>query len=459
MINPARAFTYLLAYIAILYLRPQEYVPALAEFPLVPVSLLFAAGLWLAAQPKRFEASQHRLMLGLVSGMFVSTLFGAGFSAATNVVTEFGSTLLLFYLVSTSVDSIQRFRQVCIVLTITSLVMAVHGLNQASNEEGIGWTGATMIEGRIRYIGFLNDPNDLAMAFLMALPLALYVANGAASYIVRNAFRATGALSLYGIYLCNSRGGILGVLAMLLMYSSRRYGLLRSLLVAPILVAPILLLAPSRMSEMSADEESAAGRVDAWFEGFEMFRAHPLLGVGKGMFVDYSWLTAHNSFVLAFAELGMYGYFFWLSILAVSATMLAKIIRWSPVGKREVTLEPVLREVDFRLAPTQWATPGTRPVDEAASTRPPWPDIQRAASALSYSMLGSLVAAFFLSRSYVSILYLLIALIVAIYQMARLHWPTFEPVRAVDMLPRLFAMEVGSIVFLWLLTRVLLATS
>ena len=190
-----------------------------------------------------------------------------------------------------------------------------------------------------------------------------------------------------------------------------------------------------------------------------MFRAHPLLGVGKGMFVDYSWLTAHNSFVLAFAELGMYGYFFWLSILAVSATMLAKIIRWSPVGKREVTLEPVLRDVDFRLAPTQWATPGTRPVDEAASTRPPWPDIQRAASALSYSMLGSLVAAFFLSRSYVSILYLLIALIVAIYQMARLHWPTFEPVRAVDMLPRLFAMEVGSIVFLWLLTRVLLATS
>ena len=55
-----------------------------------------------------------------------------------------------------------------------------------------------------------------------------------------------------------------------------------------------------------------------------------------------------------------------------------------------------------------------------------------------------------------SFLFLLVALNVAVYQMARTRWPEFAPVRASAMIGSLFTLEVTSIVFLWILTRVLL---
>ncbi|HRI19168.1 MAG TPA: hypothetical protein PL196_11645, partial [Burkholderiaceae bacterium] len=158
-------------------------------------------------------------------------------------------------------------------------------------------------------------------------------------------------------------------------------------------------------------------------------------------------LTAHNSFVLAIAELGLFGYFFWLSILAVSALMLYRILRSTePAAPTSVPAGTGHSLYEVR-----------RPPPAPAEPPPKWADLQLAALTLACSLAGSLVAAFFLSRSYVLILYLLIALIVAVYQMVRRHWPGFAPVRAVDMLGRLVMLELASIVFLFLLTRVLLS--
>lgn len=450
MLNPGRPFFFLLAYIVVLYIRPQEYVPVLMGTPLVPVLLLSATGFWLVAQAKNFEASQHRLMLCLVVVMFISVLLTGWLAGAIDVVTEFIPTLLLFYVTATSVDTLKKFRDLSIVLTVVSTVIAIHGSEQFASELGIGWTGAKMIEERITYLGFLGDPNDLSMAFLMSLPLTIYVSKVSGSFIVRMACYASAGSVLYGIYLCNSRGSMLGLLGMVAFYAIGRFGWVRSVIVGPLLLIPLLLLAPSRVGEISADEESAAGRIDAWYEGFEMFRAHPLFGVGKGLFTDHHPLTAHNSFVLAIAELGTVGYFFWLAILIVSAVMLMRILR--------------AREPDAPPPPPSMATPGTYGAIQAA---PPvnadmtmsWADLQLAARTLAYSLIGSLVTAFFLSRSYVVFLFLLVAMIVAVYQMARVRWPSFTPVRATDMTGTLVLFDIGSIIFLWLLTRVLLSIS
>ncbi len=447
MLNPARPYFYLLAYIVILYLRPQEYVPALLESPIVPVSLLFAATVWMIGQPRSFEASQHRLIIGLLFAMFMSVLMTGWLTGAMNVLTEFIPTLLLFYIAATSVNSLARFREMGIVLTLVSVVIAYHGIDQVGSEKGIGWTGAQMIEGRITYVGFLNDPNDLSMAFLMTLPFALYLAKISRYVVLRLSWLAAAGAILYAIYLCNSRGSLLAIAAMLFVYGVRNHGWLRSVVVVPLLLVPLLLLAPSRINEISVDEDSAAGRVDAWYEGFELFRSHPIFGVGKGLFVEHNTLTAHNSFVLAIAELGVFGYFFWLSILLVSGLMLYRIL---------VSAEPMESDA---------AAPAGRPAAETSASpstavaRLQWSDLQLAASTLAYSLIGSLVAAFFLSRSYVVILYLLIALIVAVYQMTRIRWPAFAAVRAGDMVGRLIALELGSIVVLWLVTRVLLSIS
>jgi O-antigen ligase len=431
--RPAWPYLLLLAYVVVLYVRPQEYVPALMETPLVPALLASTFLAWLFTYPKQFEASQHRLMLALTGVIFVSDALPDGLGGAIAGTMDFVPTVLLFYVVATSVDSVARFRWLMLAIVGVTGLIALHGIQQDASDDGIGWTGAAMVDGRITYIGFLNDPNDLSMAFLMALPLTIWVALTEKWKLMRWAAWAVVALTLWATYLCNSRGSILGVLAMAVMFAVRRFGWLRSLVVLPVLLVPMLLLAPSRISEMSADEESAEGRIDAWYEAFEMLREHPVFGVGKGLFVDHNYLTAHNSFVLAIAELGIVGYFVWLANLLLTGMMLVRLVKAS-------------------VPPSEDAAPEAGAADES------WATLHGMAVALAYSMLGTLVAAFFLSRSYVNILYLLIATVVSVYGMARARWPDrFDRVWLSDMAGTVFGIEIGSIVFLWVLTRVLLS--
>lgn len=438
MLSPTQPYFYLLAYIVVQFIRPQEYVPAFLETPIVPVLLVFASLFWLVAQKKSFEAPQHRVLLGLLAAIFISVAITGWMMGAVLAVADFLPTMMLFYLIATSVDSIKRFKEMCLVLIGVCCVMALHGVRQAASEDGVGWTGAKMIDGRITYLGFLNDPNDLAMAFVMVLPLTLYLAAASRSFIVRCAYHGAAALILYGIYLCNSRGSLLAIAAMLFAYAVHRYGWVRSLVVAPMLALPLALLAPSRVSNMSADEESAAGRVDAWYEGFQMLRSHPIFGVGKGLFAEHHELTAHNSFVLAFAEIGVVGYFFWLSLIVLSALMLLQLLR--PQGNH--------------FPPAAASVPG-----EADAAEQEWSNWEKMARALTYAFVGTLVAAFFLSRTYSPVIYLVLALVVAAHQGVRSRWPSFSAMTVMEHRGLLLKIEGGSIVGLWLLTRVLLTTS
>lgn len=507
-----RPYFYLLIYIVVLYIRPQEYVDFLLGKPVVPVSLMTAALLWLVAQKKQFDAPQHGLMVGLTVCIFISVLLTGWLTGALNALTDFLPTLLLFYIVATSTTTLKRLQGLSIVMTAVCVVIAWHGMGQVQDEFGVGYTGAEMIDDRITYLGFLNDPNDLSMAFLMVLPLTLYVAQVGRFWLLRMAAYASMGVILYGVFLCNSRGSLLGIAAMLFAYAVRRFGLLRSVIVAPLLLVPLLVLAPSRIGEMAADEESAAGRWDAWFEGFDMLRSRPLFGVGKGLFADHNALTAHNSFVLSFAETGLVGYFFWFSILVLTAWMLVRLmvplepgslpignfdssgtatsthahanaLPWKPDAEpgqaNHLDQLDAARSHVAALAPTPAHTPGPTPKPACTLALPPqpgadvdtnvlavateekisWQDMQIAARMLTYSLIGTMTAAFFLSRSYVVFLYVLFGVIVGMFQMARVRWPDIAPVRLSDTVGRILLMMVGSIVFIWLLTRLLLSLS
>jgi putative inorganic carbon (hco3(-)) transporter len=494
-----RPYFYLLIYIVVLYLRPQEYVDFFIGKPVVPVTLILATLLWMVGQKKRFDAPQHYLMVGLTASIFISVLLTGWLMGALNALTDFLPTLLLFYIVATSTTSLKRLQGLSIVMTAVCVVIALHGMGQIDDEFGVGWTGAEMIDDRITYLGFLNDPNDLSMAFLMVLPLTLYVAQVGRFWLLRMSAYASMAVILYGVFLCNSRGSLLGIAAMLFAYAVRRYGWLRSAIVAPMLLVPLLLLAPSRVSEMSADEESAAGRWDAWFEGFEMLKSHPLFGIGKGLFTDHNGLTAHNSFVLSFAETGLIGYFFWFSVLALTTLMLMRLMSTIepgtlPVGNfaapeaavlpwtadvapgqsnhlhmpmnvaalpQPVLPQPVLPQpaAAASLAPQPQDETNSNALAASAEERLSWHDMQIAARMLTYSLIGTMVAAFFLSRSFVVFLYVLFGLIIGMFQMARTRWPEMPAVRLGDVVGRILLMMLGSMIFLWFLTRLLLSLS
>jgi hypothetical protein len=456
MFSPFQPFLYLLAYLAVLYVRPHEYHPSFQGVPVLPVLLVSAAVFWLLRQAKDLSAPQFRLLPLQMLLMSLSLLLVGWGGGALTVLTEFSPVVILFFMLATSLDGEAKFKAVFGLLVLASGMMSLHGIDQMANE-GVGWTGAKTIDDRITYLGFLNDPNDLAMSMLMSLPMAMYLAGGSTGFLFRWAWRALAALVVYGVFLTNSRGALLALGGILFAYFVWRYGVKRGLMLLPVLGLAMIAAAPGRLANMSADEESAAGRIDAWYEGFQMLRSSPLFGIGKGLFTEHNLLTAHNSFVLALAELGMVGYFVWFSGVLLTLLMLLRVVRhWPADLTRQWPVPPEVMD-SAPAGPVPPRDEDALAAEEALHARfDRWCETQRLARALLYSYVAVLVCCFFLSRTYVVVVYVEMALIVAVYQLARHREPDLAPVRFGDLWKRLLAATLASILLLYTATRMLM---
>lgn len=165
-----------------------------------------------------------------------------------------------------------------------------------------------------------------------------------------------------------------------------------------------------------------------------MFFDKPLFGIGAGGYGDLNEITAHNSFVLVLAELGFVGFTIFLAIVGYSFQMTL-----APMRRGYDIIDDVPPEVPDDAAIMQW----------------------RADRALTFSLLLSLcgffTAAFFLSRAYVVILYVLVAMVVANYTRLRAEYPSL-PVFSLDRdLLRWPIYAMIGVVFIFVMVKVLLA--
>jgi O-antigen ligase len=304
-------------------------------------------------------------------------------------------------------------------------VLAVHGVEQKAN--GIGWTGMPLVQedGRIQYVGIFSDPNDLGLLFVATLPMAMYLSGrGGMLGLARLFWLAIAGLLVYGIYLTNSRGAMLAVGAIIGVWLWLRRGLVIAAVVCGAGLAGMMML-PTRLQELDAGEESAAGRIDAWYVGIHLFTSQPLFGVGAGQFTEHNYLTAHNSFVLALAETGFIGFTIWLGFVVYCFRMMFAIVRYKPVLQ----------------------------TDEEAEL---WSTESKLGMTLLLSLCGLFTAAFFLSRTYVIVLYLLAAVVVAEYAGAQNRFPDLPTFRIGRDVMRLLMTSAVGVVALFVITRVLL---
>ncbi|MEP7041503.1 MAG: O-antigen ligase family protein [Dokdonella sp.] len=417
-------FLFILVYLVLVLVRPQEY-PELVDLnlPLLPVTLFLALVGWLLSK-KNFQAPQYLLICAFLLVMMLSQVANGWAGGAIEQLTHFGPVVASFVVMANAVNTPRRVVIVMAVFVLCSTILAVHGIEQA--ELGIGWTGMPLVEdGRIQYVGIFSDPNDLGLLFAAVIPMAFYLSTrGGWLGLLRLFWLAAAATLMYGVYLTASRGALLAVAAIIGAYIWRRYGRTAALVLGGLGFAAINML-PSRMQDMDASESSAAGRVDAWYEGIQMFMAQPFFGVGSGNFTEHNYLTAHNSFVLVLAEMGFFGFTVWLAFVGYGFMMTRAILRHQPTPEDD---------------------------QDAAA----WKLEQELAATLFVSQCGFYVAAFFLSRSYVILLYLLSALVVGDYASARQRFPSLPVFSLNGQLMRWPMIAAGSIVALYILVRILL---
>jgi len=366
-------------YLVFLYLRPQEFAGGFVGMPVMLVlgSATFAMMLLHSAFTSRSlalkGAPQNILMILFLAAIVLSHLAHLYLHGAVSSGRSFLSTLVMYLLIANLVTTEAKLKATLHIMALLTLVLAVQGIYQ--HFTGVGLAGQTPIEGRIRGIGIFADPNDLALTFLVVLPFLFFCAKEGRGWFVRLYALAAMAVLLYAIYLTNSRGGFLGLAILFVLMLIRSYGVLPGLAGGLVLVAVMFALGPSRLSEINPEEASAYGRIEAWGAGMEMLKTSPLFGVGAGNFLEYHFRTAHNSYVLCAAELGLFGLYLWLLLILVSMRV-------------------------CRFAALEATARGDR-------------EVRLLSDSVFYGFVGFLSAAFFLSRTYNELIYILIGLSVS----------------------------------------------
>ncbi len=399
-------------------IRPQDFHPAFADMPIVPVSLGLCLLVW---------AFHRKNQAGPIGFLVLMFLFVSSFSRAANGWIgggiEWFMSFLPIYLVFCFVTAVsadtRSVRSLMRILALSGAALVVHSLQQ--HYSGFGWTGEIAIQGRVRYIGILNDPNDLGLYLVMMMPFVLHFLRNAGGILSKTFWLVVLAGYLFNMYLTQSRGTMLAAFCILMILVYRRFGKTLSIGMGLAGIAAVQFL-PERVAVISASESSASGRVEAWYSGLQMFESNPLFGVGAGLFTDYHYLTAHNSLLLVIAELGIVGTFVFVAMCGYGLLM---PFRASKFLKDAGTSTEI--ELDRSVANALWL-----------------------------SLLGFCFAGFFLSRSYVVFLFILIGMINGHFNYLRQEFPLLRPFRLGADLFQWGSMTVACVIGLYVVVKVLL---
>jgi len=372
-------FVGLINYLIFLYIRPQEFIPGFVGFPIMLMISAATAGVTVLVMIVRRtslgvgRAPQNWLMLWMFVAMVLSQAVRFNVYALEITLDRFIPTTLMFFLIVALSSTQTKVKITIYLLLIMTVFLAVTGIYQFY--AGVSLGGQEMYEGRIQSIGIFSDPNDLAMALLLVLPLTmLHMFSGNA--FVKAFYFVIFALLSYAVYLTGSRGGTLAYGLLMFLFFSRRWGLAKGLIVGAVMAVVIFAAGPSRMGDISTGEASAAGRIEAWTIALDLFQSYPVFGVGAWQFTEYHFRVVHNSLLQCASELGLFGLFPWIMLFYISIKNLHFISRkCREVGETELGF---------------------------------------LADAVNFALVAYLAAAMFLSRTYTEVPYILLALAAAI---------------------------------------------
>lgn len=315
----------LMLVIGVLFIRPNELIPALGELPIYEFSILAAVA---AALPRlqwqmRVERFKQQPMtvcvLGVLAGIVMSMAMQAYLSGMYYAAEDFLRVIVLYFLLISVVDTPVRFqrlvRWIAIVGSIT-IALSVFDYLGVINIEAI--QHLDMVDGfdnmnlrktimRMRGTGIFHDPNDISM-------LIVFVGILCSSFLLNRELGAVRllwliplAVNVVGLLLTHSRGGLLSAAAATFTLLVSRYG--KRMLIGGGLIGLVgLQVVSGRQAEIDLGDGTAYERILMWREGLTAIMSPDLLfGIGYSSYSDLAGLVAHNSFVHAYVELGLFG--------------------------------------------------------------------------------------------------------------------------------------------------------
>lgn len=403
------AYRALLAFTFVLFVRPQDLLPFLEPLHLAEVTGMFGIlALVVGRLSRGGVVTRVTLELGSVLALAAVMLATAPFSiwpgGSVSVVTElFSKVIVVFVLMLNTLTTRERFERFVNVVVLSCSYVAVRAVLDYA-------MGLNLVEdGRVQGAGGLfGNPNDMALNMVAFLPFAIILALGRGRPLLRAALMVGAPAIVAAIIFSKSRGGTLGLVAMLavLLYQIRRVRPSVAAVVVAVTLVTIPMLPSSftqRMSSIFHPEEDPTGSREArkrlLTDAYKAYLNHPVSGVGAGQFHNYNpgdreevWREAHNAWLQVASELGTAGLIVFAVIVGSGFAAARQAVR-------------ALRRARGRYR---------RRLRESAQLTAGWKPLELYAAAVVASLTGWFVASMFASVAYYWTLYLVLGLAITL---------------------------------------------
>jgi putative inorganic carbon (HCO3(-)) transporter len=326
-----------IVYIVLTIISPTQFGTQWADYHalvyLAVVTALFSLPNVVSCSSLR-SSIQTYLLVGFIAIVGISQIANDSWSGAIQAWLVFLPSAAVYFFIVANATTLRRLKIITLAILGASLGLVVESLcgyylgflgDAFVLKNGIYSHGNLVGQIlRLRGIGSLNDPNDFAQMILVVLPL-IFVAWHEGRVISNSAFvLAPAMLLLWATYLTHSRGALIGLAVLALMAGYKRFGKVPSLVLAAMLGVAMMALDFTGGRDISAS--AGADRLSLWASGLEFFKSAPIFGVGFGNFAELEGQTAHNSFILPLAELGVIGATLWVALLVTTTMDLNRLI-------------------------------------------------------------------------------------------------------------------------------------
>lgn len=335
----AGAYVALLLFLLIYFSRPEDWIPGLSHVPfakLAGVLVLFA--LFASVRDVKRRIPREVILLGvLIVQLAAASLFSPVWRGGALLTTlAFAKVGLIVLSMWVAVNTALRFRRMIFIQAASVAVIAVVAI----------WKHHSM-GGRLEGVlgAYYTDPNDLALAIIIAIPLCMAFTFRCRSRVRKVIWVLAVLMMLYAVFLTGSRGGFVALVITTAAFmwefaiGDRRHYLLGLTLLAGVILWQFSsgMLVGRLKGTLDAKEnsggayDSAQIRRDLFWRSVELSIRHPVFGVGPGNFQQFAgnWYVTHNSFTQMSAEGGIPAFVVYLSILWYGFENLKKTKRLS----------------------------------------------------------------------------------------------------------------------------------
>jgi|GEM_PF-731757 len=281
---------YIGVYLYFLYefLRPYDFIPALRPLRLALVIVILTLISWviyLAKTKDKVNWSKFNwIFLAFLTIIALTVITAANNRFAYNTFQSMMVTFIMFVIATNVVDSFSQLNKLIWLLLLVHFYFALRGIYNYAVVHTV--VAGQQTSGSVG-TGHIGDENDFALMLNVMIPFAFFMVIYSRRKIKKLLVLILSIALVFGVVCSFSRGGWIGLIAVLLYCILKSKRRLASLGFALLLILALITLAPSsywKEVETISDvkETTALIRINYWKAALRMFADHPIIGVGAG---------------------------------------------------------------------------------------------------------------------------------------------------------------------------------